>query len=64
VANRVDPAMTFADENIAAIRERLDRQYHAPLLGVVPRLEPASPDVAASHLDIDTLLQALRSTQP
>jgi len=63
VANRVDPAMTFADENIAAIRDRLDRQYQAPLLGVVPRLEPASPDVAASHLDIDTLLQALRATQ-
>jgi dethiobiotin synthetase len=64
VANRVDPAMAFADENIAAIRDRLDRQYSAPLLGVVPRLDPASPEVAASHLDIAALLQALRAAQP
>jgi dethiobiotin synthetase len=64
VANRIDPAMDFADENIAAIRDRLDRQYNAPLLGVVPRLDPASPEVAAGHLDTATLLQALRTAQP
>ena len=63
VANRVDPAMLFADENIVAIRERLDRQYNAPLLGSVPHLSPASPDIAATHLDTARLLQTLRTAQ-
>ncbi|MEI5997159.1 dethiobiotin synthase [Paraburkholderia bengalensis] len=63
VANRVDPAMLFADENIAALRERLDRQYGAPLLGIVPHLNPASPDVAATHLDTARLLQTLRGAR-
>ncbi|GAB2905734.1 dethiobiotin synthase [Paraburkholderia jirisanensis] len=64
VANRVDPALLFADENIAALRERLARQYDAPLLGIVPHLPPpASADTAAGHLDIDALLQTLRAAQ-
>ncbi len=64
VANRIDPAMHFVDENIAAIRDRLDRQYNAPLIGVVPHLDPASPDAAAPHLDAASLLQTLRAAQP
>ncbi|CAD6545473.1 dethiobiotin synthase [Paraburkholderia sabiae] len=63
VANRVDPAMLFPDENIDALRARLDRQYNAPLLGIVPHLSPASPDVAATHLDTNRLLQTLRAAQ-
>ncbi|CAB3771953.1 dethiobiotin synthase [Paraburkholderia humisilvae] len=64
VANRVDPAMRFADENIDAIRERLARQYDVPLVGIVPHLQPASPDVAAGQLDIAGLLQTLCAVQP
>ncbi|MEM5365653.1 dethiobiotin synthase [Paraburkholderia azotifigens] len=63
VANRVDPAMLFPDENIDTLRTWLDRQYDAPLLGVVPHLSPASPDVAATHLDTNRLLQTLRAAQ-
>ena len=63
VANRVDPEMLFPDENIAALRDRLDRQYGAPLLGIVPHLSPASPDVAATHLDTTRLLQTLRAAR-
>ncbi|AUT58316.1 dethiobiotin synthase [Paraburkholderia terrae] len=63
VANRVDPKMLFPDENIAALRDRLDRQYGAPLLGIVPHLSPASADVAATHLDTNRLLQTLRAAQ-
>ncbi|NYH18094.1 dethiobiotin synthase [Paraburkholderia bryophila] len=63
VANRVDPDMTFPDENIASIREQLARAYDAPLLGIVPHLRPASPELAADQLDIDRLLQTLRHTQ-
>jgi dethiobiotin synthetase len=32
VANRIDPAMTFPEENIDALRERLVAQYGAPLM--------------------------------
>ncbi|OYD77140.1 dethiobiotin synthase [Paraburkholderia hospita] len=63
VANRVDPEMLFPDENIAALRGRLDRQYGAPLLGIVPHLSPASADIAATHLDTNRLLQTLRAAQ-
>jgi dethiobiotin synthetase len=63
VANRVDPEMLFPDENIAALRDRLDRQYGAPLLGIVPHLSPASADVAATHIDTNRLLQTLRVAQ-
>ncbi|MEM5404776.1 dethiobiotin synthase [Paraburkholderia unamae] len=61
VANRIDPAMTFPEENIAALRERLSAQYGAPLVGVVPHMRGASADDAAGHLNIDTLLARLRA---
>jgi dethiobiotin synthetase len=63
VANRIDPHMTFPDENIASIRAHLARAYDAPLLGIVPHLSPASPELAADQLDINRLLQTLRETQ-
>jgi dethiobiotin synthetase len=63
VANRVDPDMTFPDENIASIREHLAREHDAPLLGIVPHLNPASPELAANQLDINRLLQTLRHAQ-
>src|SRR6266702_3056585 len=63
VANRVDPHMTFPDENIASIREHFGREHDAPLLGIVPHLSPASPELAADQLDIHRLLQTLRHAQ-
>ena len=46
IANRIDPAMSRFDENLAALRERID----APLLGIIP---PAStPETAASGLHL------------
>ncbi|WP_321894574.1 dethiobiotin synthase [Paraburkholderia heleia] len=61
VANRIDPAMTFPEDNIAALRERLAAQYGAPLVGVVPHMRGASADDAAGHLNIDALLARLRT---
>ena len=61
VANRVDPEMGFADENIAAIRSRLKQQYDAPLLGIVPHLKPISADAAADAINTSMLLQTLRA---
>ncbi|RQH09798.1 dethiobiotin synthase [Paraburkholderia dinghuensis] len=64
VANCIDPAMTFPEENIDALRERLAAQYGAPLIGVVPHLRGVSADAAASHLDIDALLARLSTAAP
>ena len=61
VANRIDPAMTFPEDNIAALRERLSAQYGAPLVGVVPHMRGALADDAAEHLNIDALLARLRA---
>jgi dethiobiotin synthetase len=63
VANRVDPEMGFADENIAAIRSRLDRQYDTPLLGIVPHLKPISADAAADAINTSMLLQTLHAAR-
>ncbi|SPA47676.1 dethiobiotin synthase [Cupriavidus taiwanensis] len=52
IANRVDPDMLLADENIATLRASLD----APCLGELPwQLAPAS---AADRLDLAPLLAA------
>ena len=53
VANCPGPEMPVFEENVATLRERLS----APCLGVVPHLgAAASPQRAASHLDIRPLL--------
>ena len=49
IANRIDPAMEAADENLATLRELLP----APCLGVLPHGVP--PEEAAAGIDITTL---------
>lgn len=62
VANRIDPTMTFVDDNIATLRARFAAQYDAPLLGVVPHLpDDERARAAAAYLDMATLLARLRS---
>lgn len=46
VANRIDPAMSRFEENLAALQSRLP----APLLGVVPHDAAGGPQGAAAHL--------------
>ena len=48
VANRIDPDMLRAEDNIAALRERLG----APMLGSVPSIAGSDPAAAASFLDL------------
>jgi len=52
VANRIDPDMLRAEDNIAALRERLG----APLLGSVPRIAGSDPAAAASFLDLPSAI--------
>lgn len=61
VANVVDPAMRFIDENIETIRARLERAHRAPLIGKVPHLSPPAPEQASTYLDIEGLVRALKS---
>jgi dethiobiotin synthetase len=57
VANRIDPAMLYPDENIHTLKHRLD----APLLGVIPHIAPSDATRASSHLDIAVLLDRIRN---
>ena len=52
VANRIEPDMPRADENIATLRERLG----APLLGSVPRIAGGDPAAAASFLELPSAI--------
>ncbi len=52
VANRVDPRMMKADENIASLRERIA----APLLGEVPHMAFPVPEAIAGQLAVEDLL--------
>jgi dethiobiotin synthetase len=52
IANAIDPNMAAADENVAALVERLD----APLLGRLPYSPDAAPAALARRLDVAPLL--------
>lgn len=54
IANRIDPDMLLADENVATLRDWLD----APCLGDLPW--QADPAAAASHIDLKPLTGATR----
>jgi dethiobiotin synthetase len=51
VANHVDPALACADENVAALAERLG----APMLARVAFSENADPRLIAARLDLEPL---------
>ena len=55
VANRVDPAMLYPEENIATLKQRIK----APLIGVIPHLPSPDASCAADSLDIDVLTDSL-----
>jgi dethiobiotin synthetase len=48
IANAIDPEMAVAEENLAALRERLD----APLLGRLPYSPGIDPATLAGRLDV------------
>lgn len=57
VATPIDPAMALAEENIAALQERIA----APLLGRMPHLPAWDAGRIGKNLDIDALLCAGRN---
>ncbi len=64
VGNRVVRDMPWADENVAALRERLWRQHRAPCLGVVPWLARPDSVAVAAHLDSAALRLVFASIPP
>ena len=54
IANAIDPAMLAPEENVAALRARLQ----APLLGRLPFASPPDPRALAASLDVAPLLKA------
>ena len=52
IANRIDPEMAVADENVEALRARLA----APLLGVLPHQSQPDPRAAAAFLNVSALV--------
>ena len=59
IANGIDPAMTQAEENLAALRHWL---APAPCLGTIPRLAKGLPAVAATYLNSAAIQAALGPT--
>jgi len=55
VANRIDPAMPLADDNIATLRDAL-AAFDAPHLGTLPWQDRPDPRLAAERLDLSALL--------
>jgi dethiobiotin synthetase len=51
VANVLDPAMPFLQQNIEALRERMT----APLLGIIPYQAEPNAQISASYLDLTPL---------
>jgi dethiobiotin synthetase len=56
IANELDPAMNGLDENVEALRTRLE----APLLGRLPWSPHAAPHDLAPRIDVARLLEAAR----
>jgi dethiobiotin synthetase len=55
VANTVDPAMPYVEDNLAALVAGLK----VPCWGQIPRLQNPSPAAVAAHLNLDALRQAM-----
>ena len=58
VANTVDPAMPYVEDNLAALSAGLN----APCWGQVPRLQDPSPAAVAAYLNLDALRQAMETS--
>ncbi len=56
IANRIDPAMARATENLQALRARIK----APLLGMIPYTQNPQSERVARMLDIERLQQRLQ----
>ena len=59
IANRIEPNMTHAQDNIATLTRALQQRHAAPLLGVVEYLVPVTAARVADQLDADALRGAL-----
>ena len=59
IANRVEPDMAHAQDNIDTLKRALQRRHGAPLLGVIDYMVPATPDRVANQLDVGAVIEVL-----
>ncbi len=59
IANRIEPSMNHAQDNIDTLTRALQQRYGTPLLGVVDYLVPVTPARVAERLDVEAVLDAL-----
>lgn len=59
IANRIEPNMTHAQDNIDTLTRALSLRHGAPLLGVVDYVAPVTPARVADQLDAAALIDAL-----
>ena len=59
IANRIDPHMAHAADNIDTLTRALQSRYTAPLLGVIAHIEPPDAGLVADQLDAAAVIAAL-----
>lgn len=59
IANRIEPNMMHAQNNIDTLRRALQLRHNAPLLGVIDYMVPATPARVASRLDVGIVIEVL-----
>ncbi len=55
IANSAQEEMAYLQDNVTALRERLESRWNASLLGSIPRLENPGFKEAATYLDISKI---------
>ncbi len=60
VANRIDPEMAHADDNIDTLARTLQSRHAAPLLGVIAHIESPDAGSVADQLDALAVMAALQ----
>ena len=59
IANRIEPNMMHAQNNIDTLRRVLQLRHSAPLLGVIDYMVPTTPARVANQLDVGAVMEVL-----
>lgn len=60
IANRIDPDMAYAADNIDTLTRALQSRHAAPLLGVIAHVEAPGAASVADQLDAQAVIEALQ----